>query len=289
MSTKFKAFTDYIEIKKFTGHEGSKRDFQTKLNSSKLEYFSQAEGCFPVNNQLLDYQREEHPEITCGIYMIRIEDESAEKGKTKTESGFYDYIGLTANDRQRNFQSGIFGRLFDHYRKLVCLPSRGNFANLIKKYHLGIDLLAEKSEDEEKKKDNRKKAIQHLKDQEFSDLADLRKYFQSPHLPSGAGITEYCEDLNPKFINVFKQCGKSNDLDTIEGINKFFSTKVQVSFIPVYRGDKKVQKFREKIAKGEGVALASYKARYGEFPFLNTRDEVGDFDTFPLDGDDVNE
>ncbi|MDB9934633.1 hypothetical protein OAD53_02880 [Gammaproteobacteria bacterium] len=289
MSTKFKAFTDYIEIKNFTGHEGRQGVFQTKLNSSELDYFSQAEGCFPVNNQLLDYQREEHPEITCGIYMIRIEDESAEKGKTKTESGFYDYIGLTANDRQRDFQSGIFGRLFNHYRKLVCLPSRGNFAKLIKKYHLGIDLSEERREDKEKKNENRNKAIQHLKDQKFSDLADLRKYFQSPHLSSGAKIVEYCEDLNPKFINVFQQCRKSNDLDTIEGINKFFSTKVQVSFIPVDRGNTTEQKFREKIAKGEGVALASYKARYGEFPFLNTRDEVGDFDTFPLDGDDVNE
>ena len=289
MSTKFKAFTDYIEIKNFTGHEGRKGVFQTKLNSSELEYFSQAEGCFPVRNGLLDYKRKEHPEITCGIYMIRIEDESAGKGKTKTESGFYDYIGLTANDKQRDFQSGIFGRLFTHYRKLVCLPSRGNFGTLIKKYHLGIDLLAEKSEDEEKKQDNDNKAIQHLKGKKFSDLADLRKYFKSPHLPSGAGIKEYCEDLNPKFINVFKQCRKSNNLDTIKGVNKFFSTKVKVSFIPVYRGDIKEQKFREKIAKGEGVALASYKARYGEFPFLNTRDEVGDFDTFPLDGDDVNE
>ena len=289
MSTKFKAFTDYIEIKNFTGHEGRQGDFQTKLNTSELKYFSQAEGCFPVNNQLLDYQREDHPEITCGIYMIRIEDESAEKGKTKTESGFYDYIGLTANDKQRDFQSGIFGRLFNHYRKLVCLPSRGNFVTLIKKYHLGINLLEEKDEDV---KENRKEAIQHLKDQEFSDLADLRKYFQSPHLSSGAEMAEYCEDLNPKFINVFKQCRKSNDLDTIGGIQEFFSTKVQVSFIPVDRGNTKVEKFREKIAKGEGVALASYKGRYGAFPFLNTRDEVGDFDTFPLDdddGDDVNE
>ena len=53
--TNFKPSTDYIEILPYVGHESRPGEWQAKLESDELEYFSQAEGCKPVPGSLLDY------------------------------------------------------------------------------------------------------------------------------------------------------------------------------------------------------------------------------------------
>ena len=73
--TNFKPSTDYIEILPYVGHEGRPGEWQAKLESDELAYFSQAEGCKPVPGSLLDYS---HGDIACGIYFLRVEDKSAE-------------------------------------------------------------------------------------------------------------------------------------------------------------------------------------------------------------------
>jgi len=55
--TNFKPSTDYIEILPYVGHEGRPGEWQAKLESDELEYFSQAEGCKPVPGSLLDYSQ----------------------------------------------------------------------------------------------------------------------------------------------------------------------------------------------------------------------------------------
>ena len=128
---------------------------------------------------------------------------------------------------KKAFQSGIYGRLSDHYRKLVCLPSRDNFGELIIKYQLGIDLSDNKEEREKQIKKHRPSAIQHLKDQHFKNYDELREYFGAPYIdkdgPGLFGTTEY-------FYKAFKVLRKSNDLNSIEGINEFLK-KCKISFL----------------------------------------------------------
>ena len=54
MWIKFKPFTEYIDIRRYTGYEGRPGDWKTALESNKSEYFSMAEGCIPQPGSLLD-------------------------------------------------------------------------------------------------------------------------------------------------------------------------------------------------------------------------------------------
>ena len=120
--TKFKPFTDFIDIQRYTGHEGRPGEWMTRLERDDLEHFSKAEGVKPKSQSLLDWCF--NNVSPCGLYFIRVKDESAVK---LTKSGFYDYIGMASGEQSvAAFQRGIFGRLFDHYRKLVNLPDEVN-------------------------------------------------------------------------------------------------------------------------------------------------------------------
>tara|TARA_B100000035_G_scaffold149693_1_gene127564 strand:+ start:2649 stop:3485 length:837 start_codon:yes stop_codon:yes gene_type:complete len=273
--TKFKPFTDFIDIQRYTGYEGRPGEWMTRLERDDLEHFSQAEGVKPKSQSLLDWCS--NNVSPCGLYFIRVKDESAVK---LTKSGFYDYIGMASGEQSgAAFQRGIFGRLFDHYRKLVNLPERGKFNTLIQKYQLGI-------EDSDHQRENKPVAIKLLKDQHFYNIEQLRIFFASPHLKSNedgkprlaASWTEY--GTTEYFLHVFKQCRESNNLDTLAGIQNFFRDKVELSFFIVNgRGPR----FTQKVAKGEGLALATYIQEYGETPYLNKSDEVQGFNTLPKD------
>ncbi len=275
MWIKFKPFTEYIDIRRYTGYEGRPGDWKTALESNKSEYFSMAEGCIPQPGSLLDWNNNDDA-TPCGLYFIRIKDDSA---LHLTKSGYFDYIGMASGEQtQSQFQRGIFGRLFDHYRKLCCLPERGSFNKLIQKYRFGL-------EDEDKQLANRPRAIRLLEEQTFENIDQLRIFFASPHLKNNdegnsiraASIGEY--GITENFLNVFKQCRETNNLNTFAGIQEFFRNKVELSFfiVPGRRGPK----FPQKVAKGEGLALATYIQKYGGTPFLNDRNEVQGFNTLP--------
>ena len=300
--SEFRPFTDYIDIKHFTGYSGGgKNIWKTKLQEEvnkepDLLSFSQAEGCTPVKGGVLDYRKDnssvEWPEITCGIYFIRIDDESA-KHNEETPSGYYDYIGLSSNFTKKKFQSGIYGRLFDHYRKLVCLPKRGNFGELIIRNHFKDINLSNLNTDQKTAllKKHQPKAIEHLQKQSFEDYQKLRDYFGGDDIGNNLdlyGTTEY-------FFKVFKACNETNDLNTINGIKHFFKEKVHLSFYKhTFGGEDQFRskgnnpqineswkKFVEFIAKGEGVALAAYKKINGKLPYLNKRDVIKNLDILP--------
>ena len=259
--TELKPFTDYINILNYTGYPGRKGTFQARLENKKLQYFSQAEGCEPVKGSLLDYNRQ----IAHGLYFIRIEDKSA-VGRTK--SNYYDYIGMASGEgNYSKFQSGIFARLYDHYRKLVCLPHRTNFNSLIQKYRFGI-------QNQEEQKSNRQNAVEDLAKQNFKDHSELRRYFAAPSLEESleenvASLGEY--GITRKFLDVFTKCSQSNDLNSIDGIREFFNSKVKISLL-IYRND--LKNLNTSITKGEGLVLADYIQHFGEYPFLNSKDEV---------------
>ena len=297
---KFRPFTDYIDIKHYTGYQGKEGTWKAKLVSSDLKCFSQAEGCYPVSGEAFDYKRTddsgERREIACGVYFIRIKDEGA-KDNIETPSGYYDYIGLSANFKKNTFSSGIFKRLSDHYRKLVCLPERGNFLDLITKYALEVDI---SNLTKEEIKEYRSPAEESLRDQDFKNYDELREYFGASHIGRDSNLYGTTEN----FHKVFQECRERNDLNSIDGINKFFTENVRIAFyehnfidnnmlvlnkdgsiktnqnrIPKINGS--WMKFVEFISKGEGVALATYKKEHGKLPFLNKRDEIKRLDNLP--------
>jgi hypothetical protein len=296
---KFRPFTDYIDIKHYTGHEGNTGTWKAKLATQDPKCFSQAEGCYPVSGEAFDYRREDDNgnscEIACGVYFIRIKDKSA-KNNIETPSGYYDYIGLSANFKKNSFSSGIFKRISDHYRKLVCLPARGNFLKLITKYALKVDI-SNLTYEEIKK--YRPEAEKSLRKKYFKNYDELREYFGASHIKDDINLY----DTTESFHKVFQECKKRNDLNTIEGINKFFTENVRIAFyehkfidnnmfvlnndgsikiksgIPQINGSWK--NFVQFISKGEGVALATYKKEYGKLPFLNSRDEIKSLDNLP--------
>ena len=274
--TKLEPFTDFIDIRRYTGYPGREVEYKTRLESETKEGFSQAEGVWPKPGTLLDWNEYERGFEPSGIYFIRVKDESA---SDLTKSGYYDYIGKAAGNTSSRFQRGIFHRVYDHYRKLCCLPHRKKFNTLIQKYHKGI-------EDESLQKENKPKAIELLEEQNFSDIEELRVFFASPHLNNDgkdelrktATTQEYGTTEN--FLKVFQNCRKTktNNLNTFAGIKEFFEKRVELAFLIIER---KGKKFPEKVAKAEGLALARYIQEYGETPYLNKSDEVQGFNTLP--------
>jgi len=291
--TEFKPFIDFVDIRPFTGYEGRSGVWKTILEGTKeAKCFSQAEGCWPLSGGEFDFQRRnpdgEYLEVTCGVYFIRIKDDSA-KANAETPSGYYDYIGLSANFKKNDFQSGIFGRLFDHYRKLVCLPSRNNFFKLIAKYQLGVDPNNLSKEERDK---YYLLAIKNLEEQNFQNYDALREYFGASHI--GKDMDLYGTTKN--FHKVFKECRKNNDLNCNKGIKEFFKKNVNIAYYKYnFSGDSKFTlrngrpQINEKwldfvkfISKAEGVALATYKKENGKLPFLNDRDEIKEVDNLPI-------
>ena len=141
--------------------------------------------------------------------------------------------------------------------------------------------------------------MQHLKDQHFKNYDELRDYFGASHI--GENLDLYGTTEN--FHKVFQKCKERNDLNSIEGINKYFKEKVRLAFYEHnFSGNSKFvladgtprlsengtpqingkwKEFIEFISKGEGLALATYKKDYGELPFLNSRDEIRQVDNLP--------
>ena len=259
--TEFKPFTDWVGIKPFTGHPGRRGVWVTSLEQNESDHFSQAEGCFPISGELLDYNT--LSDISCGLYFIRV------KGANGiSKSGYFDYIGMATGKNAPEFQQGIFGRVYQHYRKLICLPDRQKFNHLIQKYHLGSN-------------GKKEQAVELLKAQEFNDYAELREFFHAPHIAiNPSSVNEY--GTTTKFQQCFEICSMKNDINSISGIQKFFKSQVELSiFVVKGKAKNDSAKYIEKVAKGEGIALAVYKKEFGEMPYLNKRDDLIGFDSLP--------
>lgn len=258
-------FTDHIKINSFVGHAARKGTWMASLEGD-LNYLSSAEGCSPALNGLLDFKNNKPP--ACGLYFLRVDvGNGMQDFEQENTSGYFDYIGMaTAGGNYPLFQQGIFGRMYDHYRKLTCLPERGQINKLIQKYYFKIT-------DAEQQKENRSKAIELLKVQKFKDYEELRAFLHAPHVPHGdspSTTTEYGTTVN--FQKCFQLCSTQYDLNTTDKIKMFFEEHVKVSFF-IIPGSKK-SKFVEKVAKGEGLAIAEYKHHFDGIPSLNQRDEL---------------
>lgn len=192
----------------------------------------------------------EEADIPVGVYWIRV----LKDGIKKDNNQHFDYIGKSAaSGKYATFQRGIFGRVYDHYRKLVHLPARGKIDTYIKlKYPTLTD----------------KERIDHFSGQAFEDYDALRDYFSI--LEKGSLISTHTPD---PWVECYSYA--ANRLRTYDEIVEFFSTKV------LFRFNYITNRSDQEIAKAEGLALREYYYRYGKrYPRLNSRDEAKGLDGF---------
>ena len=254
--TKFLKFDSLFEIKHYVGHPGKKGQWNTTLEG-RHGFLSMADGLSPIKNSVFDYTVLNPEEIIRGVYWIRIKG----NGKCEHPSKHFDYIGMAASKGNYSiFQQGIFGRIFDHYRKILLLPERSK----INKY------LRERFPDQ-----SRDSIVKEFSAQNFNNYNGLRDYFTSPI----SGESMIARNTPKPFVNLHKTF--EDQFDTLQNIQQFFSNNVYLR----YSEYKASTKEREIISKGEGLALREYYNTYGDYPYLNTRDETRGLEDFDVHGD----
>ena len=243
------SFGDYCSINNYVDENRSGNGKWRMTLEKKTGLLSKSDGCKPLNDSVLNNHKYKIKDIPQGVYFIRI------IGANKLHpSNFIDYIGRATvkKDSKANIlQRGIFGRVADHYRKIVGLPSRSEIDNYIKSRYQGL---------------SEKERVSKLASQEFNDYEELRKFLKK------CSNDIYKKDTTKKFLKVTNFF--EDELKTLVSIKNFFNQKVFLSF-NLYSG-----KDISQISKGEGLALQEYKNKFGEYPYLNEQNEVVAIETF---------
>ncbi len=244
----WRPFTEYFQINPYVGHPGKPTQWKTTLEGTFGD-LSQDHGLAPLPETALDFKTVTAP--LKGVYFIRIHGVE----NCKHPSGFYDYIGLSSA-KGTSQQAGIYGRVADHYRKIVGLPGRGDIKKLIWDRHRP-DL-----------RGNREDTHEYFKDQKFENYESLREFFNK-----GAKTSDSSGDGNwsalPEEV--------MNKLTTLVSIREFFQKNVRFSYnayTPSKKSGSGNDRVQEEVAKAEGLALAAYIEGHGEIPFLNVRNEL---------------
>lgn len=249
----FFPFTDYFRIDHFVGHPGRRSRLGTTLEGVKGN-FSKAHGLGPQAGKSFDYSSLGRDSIKCGVYWIRILGDS----DCPHSSGHYDYIGLSANNTTPSlFQCGIYGRVFDHYRKLCLLPDRGDIVKFIKRNHPELD---------------KDECIDLLSTQNFLNYEEMRTFFSDRE----TGACYISETVPRPFLELHKRY--SQHFVTIDSIRDFFESRVFFRF----NSYNMTANSGIEIGKGEGLALREYYHLYGEYPYLNSRDETAGLEGFEV-------
>lgn len=248
--SELKSFGDYCKINSYVD-ESKKGNGKWRITLEKRTgLLSMSSGLDPLKESVLNNYKYNIKDIPQGVYFIRI------IGANKLHpSKFFDYIGrasVNANKTANIAQRGIFGRLVDHYRKIIGLPSRGKLDKYMISRYQGL---------------SKKERLLKLAEQEFNDYEELRQFLKQ------CSNVIYEKDTTKKFLNVtnlFK-----DELNNLDSIKNFFNQKVFLSF-NIYAGEDNISQ----ISKGEGLALQEYKNRFKDYPYLNEQNEVLAIKTF---------
>ena len=284
--TEFRPFTELINIHPYVGvPPGLKNELRTTIG----EYsggFSTDEGLKPVSGELLDYNQ--NWPVALGLYWIRIKSEAAQ-GKTK--SGYFDYIGLSANINNQKDKIRILekeaNKLENEANKLkkdTHLPWIEERINEVTGLHMGgrkatygifrrlqdhyLKIVRLPGRGKFPKCPARR---EELAQKHFNDYQEFREFF------------EYSGTEN--FDGVFDLLTEHHKLDTHEEVKDFFRNYVSLKFLNLIKGDNQEDRiedvervfFEADVKKGEAVALQAYDNRYKELPYLN---EINEFEQY---------
>ena len=128
--SELKSFGDYCKINSYVD-ESKKGNGKWRITLEKRTgLLSMSSGLDPLKESVLNNYKYNIKDIPQGVYFIRI------IGANKLQASiFIDYIGrasVNTDSKANILQRGIYGRIVDHYRKIVGLPSRSEIDNYIK-------------------------------------------------------------------------------------------------------------------------------------------------------------
>jgi hypothetical protein len=256
---------------------------------------------------------ESRAEIPCGIYLMRITGKLPEKNPPKSGFYDYiGLAGGIMNSTWRS--NGFNPRLpDDHFRKLINIPKRGDVINAIKQTYPEVvptkleaiaaikknNLNKQAVTDKEIKDFIDKECLKQLAKQNFSCYQEYRDSFKGNYsnealfeeffkynqdnLGSTKDVQDFfnsnvrirfnflkrkLKDGNKKYIryeNIYKKGGKLGN-EVLQG------NKDSLKESKIYYDHE--TKFLQRLNKAEGLSLQAYFSKYGEYPFLNDRDEV---------------
>ena len=244
----WRPFTEYFNINPYVGHPGRPTKWKTTLEGTFGD-LSQHHGLAPLPGAAFDFNQVIEPPK--GVYFIRIHGVE----NCKHPSGFYDYIGLSSA-LGTSQQAGIYGRVADHYRKIVGLPHRGKLKYVIWDRHRP-DL-----------KGNEEATHEYFKDCEFENYESLREFVNRGAETRGSSGDGNWSALPDEVMN---------KLTTFASIREFFEKNVRFSYnayTPSKKSESMQDRVQEEVAKAEGLALAAYIERHRQKPFLNVRNEL---------------
>jgi hypothetical protein len=221
--------------------------------------------------------KEDRGEIPCGVYMLRIGGRLPE-GDEKPPSGYYDYIGLAKGIMNPGIQRGFQERMFAHFRKLIHIPDRDAVQDALiaaypdKDENQRMELLKGPHRNYDEFRDvfqgnyrNEEAFVTFFKNnkEHFSSTQDIKAFFKK-HVRIRFNIFRRTLMKDGKRIPYFnlKELKKEILKGCEESLEKY---EIYRDYEDIYSG---------KIVKAEGVCLQAYYTKFGDYPFLNQRNEL---------------
>ncbi len=224
-------------------------------------------------------------EFPCGIYMIRVKGETSKEISPKSQ--YFDYIGRAGGIMNSKKTNGFLSRIpDDHFRKLINIPQRGSVARGMQKAYQDRDVQNWKSELE-----NEKFTTQSYRDflegtyrieanfKSFFDLNQdmlgntraIQNFFKRNvrirflFLRRNLTVTSKGQPVDIRYENIYKSGGRLRE-EVLSGDEGALEQS------EIYHRQEK--EYNGNLYKAEGLCLQAYFTEYGEYPFLNSSNEV---------------
>jgi len=243
---------------------------------------------FLERNNTVIYPRnlQSHAEIPCGIYMIRVKGETSKKVSPKSQ--FFDYIGRAGGIMNSTTKSnGFLSRIpDDHFRKLINIPERGSVGRAMQEAYQACGKKNWRSELEKDTFTTQSfrdflegkyqieanfKSFFDLNQDMLRNTEDIQDFFKRNvrikflFLRRKLRVRRNNEPVDIRYENIYKTGGTLRE-EVLSG------NEDSLEQSKIYHRQEK--EYNERLCKAEGLCLQAYFTKYGEYPFLNSSDEV---------------
>ena len=225
-------------------------------------------------------------EIPCGIYMIRVKGKTSKE--TSPKSQYFDYIGraggiMNSSKKTNGFLSRIPD---DHFRKLINIPQRGFVKQGMKEVYQarGVQNWLSELENETFTTQSYRdflegtyhieanfKSFFDLNQDMLGDTRAIQDFFKRNvrirflFLSRDLTVRRRGQPVDIRYENIYKTGGRLRE-EVLSG------NEGSLEQSEIYH--RKEMEYKGRLYKAEGLCLQAYFTRYGEYPFLNSSNEV---------------
>ena len=212
--------------------------------------------------------------------MLRIKGNLPE-GDEKPPSGYYDYIGLAKGIMNVGIQRGFQERIFAHFRKLIHIPDRDAIKDAL------IAAYPDKDKDENQHMELLKgphrnyDEFRGIFNENYANEVAFETFFENNRefFSSTQDIKAFFKKHVRIRFNIFRRTllmkdGKLIPYFNLNELKKEILNGCEESLkkYEIYRDYEDI--YSGKIVKAEGVCLQAYYTKFGDYPFLNQRNEL---------------